>query len=67
MDKTLIERINELARRQKAQGLNEDELLEQAALRAEYIREIRAGIEAQLEMVYIENEEGEYEKLQKKE
>ena len=40
--------------------------MEQAALRAEYLKEVRAGLEAQLEMVYIENEEGEYEKLQKK-
>ena len=66
MDKTLIERINELARKQKTDGLSEEELVEQVALRAEYLKEVRAGLEAQLEMVYIENEEGEYEKLQKK-
>ena len=66
MDKKQIERINELARKQKTDGLSEEELVEQAALRAEYLKEVRAGLEAQLEMVYIENEEGEYEKLQKK-
>ena len=66
MDKTLIERINELARKQKTDGISEEELVEQVALRAEYLKEVRAGLEAQLEMVYIENEEGEYEKLQKK-
>jgi len=66
MDKALIERINELAHKQKTDGLSEEELVEQVALRAEYLKEVRAGLEAQLEMVYIENEEGEYEKLQKK-
>ena len=37
MDKTLIERINELARKQKTDGLSEEEMVEQAALRAEYL------------------------------
>lgn len=66
MDKKQIERINELARKQKAEGLCEEELAEQAALRAQYLREFRANMEAQLEMIMIENEDGEYEKLQKK-
>ena len=66
MDKAQIERINELARKQKAGGLSEAEREEQAQLRAQYIREMRAHMEAQLEMVLIENEEGVYEKLQKK-
>ena len=66
MDKAQIDRINELARKQKAEGLSEAEREEQAQLRAQYIREMRAHMEAQLEMVLIENEEGVYEKLQKK-
>ncbi len=66
MDKAQIERINELARKQKVGGLSEAEREEQAQLRAQYIREMRAHMEAQLEMVLIENEEGVYEKLQKK-
>ena len=66
MDKKQIERINELARKQKAEGLCEEELIEQAELRAQYLQEFRANMEAQLEMIMIENEDGEYEKLQKK-
>jgi len=66
LDKAQIDRINELARKQKAEGLSEEERVEQAQLRAQYIREMRAHMEAQLEMVLIENEEGVYEKLQKK-
>jgi len=66
LDKAQIERINELARKQKVGGLSEAEREEQAQLRAQYIREMRAHMEAQLEMVLIENEEGVYEKLQKK-
>lgn len=66
MDKAKIDRINQLARKQKAEGLTPAEQEEQAALRAQYIREMRAHMEAQLEMILIENEEGGYDKLQKK-
>ena len=42
MAKAKIERINFLANKKKTVGLNEEELAEQAALRAEYIKEFRA-------------------------
>ncbi|HSK68830.1 MAG TPA: DUF896 domain-containing protein [Candidatus Limnocylindria bacterium] len=67
MDKSLIERINFLARKKKAEGLTEEEAAEQAALRREYIALFRQGMEAQLKQIYIQNEEGEYEPLRKKE
>jgi len=67
MDKAQIERINELARKKKAEGLNEEELREQAELRAQYLREFRANMEATLQAVRVEQEDGTYKPLVKKE
>jgi len=67
MDKAQIERINELARKKKAEGLNEEELKEQAELRAQYLREFRANMEETLKMVRVEQEDGTYKPLVKKE
>lgn len=67
MDKAQIERINELARKKKAEGLTEEELKEQAELRAQYLREFRANMEETLKMVRVEQEDGSYKPLVKKE
>ena len=67
MDKAQIERINELARKKKAEGLNEEELKEQAELRAQYLREFRANMEETLKMARVEQEDGTYKPLVKKE
>lgn len=67
MTREQIERINTLARKKKAEGLTAQEALEQQALREEYLREFRQNLREQLEHVYIENEDGQYEKLKKKE
>ncbi len=67
MDKALIDRINELARKKKAEGLSDLELKEQVDLRQQYLSEFRAGMQATLEQIWLENEDGVYEKLQKKE
>ncbi|MDD4079851.1 MAG: DUF896 domain-containing protein [Eubacteriales bacterium] len=66
MTREQMERINALARKQKAEGLTEEEAAEQKALRQKYIREARENLLKQLEHVYIENEDGRYEKLRKK-
>ena len=66
MEKEQIERINELARKKKAEGLTEEELAEQAALRAQYLREFRANMEATLQAVRVEQEDGTYKPLEKK-
>jgi glyoxalase family protein len=66
LDKELIDRINALARMQKAGGLSDEEICEQAQLRKTYIRELREGMQAQLEQIWIQNEDGTYEKVQKK-
>ena len=66
MDKAQIERINELARKKKAEGLTEEETKEQAALRAQYLKEFRANMEATLQAVRVEQADGSYKPLEKK-
>ena len=66
MDKAQIERINELARKKKAEGLTEEETKEQAALRAQYLAEFRANMEATLQAVRVEQADGTYKPLEKK-
>lgn len=44
MEKVKIDRINELGRLMKARELTEEEKKEQAALRAEYMAEVRAAL-----------------------
>lgn len=67
MDPLLIARINELAKLQKTVGLTAQEKSEQATLRGEYLREIRAQFRQTLENVRIETADGEYVKPQRKE
>ena len=66
MEKEQIERINELARKKKSVGLTAAEAEEQAALRAQYLREFRANMEATLQAVRVEQEDGTYKPLEKK-
>lgn len=66
MEKEQIERINELARKKKTVGLNAEELEEQAVLRAQYLREFRANMEATLQAVRVEQADGTYKPLEKK-
>ena len=66
MDYKDIERINELARKKKTVGLTESEVAEQQRLRRQYLDEFKANMKATLDNVYIEREDGSYEKLQKK-
>jgi len=66
VEKRDIERINELARKKKTVGLTETEVKEQARLRRQYIDEFKENMKATLDQVYIEREDGTYEKLKKK-
>ena len=66
MDHEQIERINELARKQKIMELTEAELAEQAKLRAQYLKEFRENMEATLRAVRVEQEDGSYKPLEKK-
>lgn len=56
MDNSKIQRINELARKSKANGLSDVEKAEQASLRAEYLAAVRRNFKAQLDSIeYIDN------------
>ncbi len=58
MDKQKIDRINELYRRSKAEGLTEKEKKEQKLLRAEYLEAVRRNLRAQLNNIDIEEKDG---------
>ena len=58
MEQAKIERINELARKKKSQGLTPAEQKEQAKLREEYIEGYRRSVRAQVEGLKIVDEEG---------
>ena len=58
MDNTKIDRINTLANKQKSVGLTEEEKLEQAELRKEYIESIRASLIANLNNISIQEADG---------
>ena len=53
MEKTKIDRINQLARKSKTEGLTDAEKEEQKLLRKEFLAEIRADFRATLESIEI--------------
>lgn len=58
MTEEKINRINELARKQKTEGLNEAEKQEQYKLRREYIDGFKRSLTAQLDNTYILEPDG---------
>ena len=56
MEKAKIDRISELSRKQRSEGLNEEELAEQKALREEYIQSIRSNFRSVLENIEFTDE-----------
>ena len=56
MDEKKITRINELARKAKAEGLTDAEIEERAALRQEYLNAVMANARSVLENTYIVDE-----------
>ena len=66
MTQELLERINFLAKKSKAEGLSEEEKAEQQALRAQYIKEFRQGVINTLNNTYIMDEQGNKRKLEKR-
>lgn len=60
-----IKRINLLAKKANEGSLTEDEKKEQAALRDEYVRAMRASLKSQLDNAYIKNPDGSVTPLKK--
>ena len=65
MQAELIQRINELARKFKSEGLTESEKAEQETLRNQYRQEFKNNLTSQLENTYIMDEHGNKRKLGK--
>ena len=61
-----IDRINELARKSKAQGLTDSEKEEQAKLRRLYIDSFKESLVGQLENTYIVDEHGNKRKVKRR-
>ena len=66
MDKSRIDRINELYRKSKAEGLSEVEKMEQQILRKEYIDAIKRNLSSQLGNISIQEKDGSITDLGKK-
>ncbi len=62
----VIARINELARKAKAEGLTAEEITERDKLRRIYIDSVKANLVGQLENTYIVRPDGTKEKVSKK-
>lgn len=58
MEKQKIDRINELYRKSKAEGLTDAERKEQKILRREYLELVRRNLSSQLNNIDIEEKDG---------
>ena len=64
MERKKIDRINELARKAKTlEGLTEEEMIERAILRREYIDAVTGNLRAQLDNTWIVDERGNKRRL----
>lgn len=61
-----LDRINELARKHKAEGLTEEEKQEQKKLREEYLAEFRKYFRGQLDSITIVRPDGSRTPLRRK-
>ena len=66
MNEEKINRINELARKAKTEGLTETEKEEQTILRKEFIANVRMNLKAQLDNIDLVNPDGSIENLGEK-
>lgn len=58
MEQSKINRINELAKKKKTQGLTNEEAKEQKTLYKEYLASIRLNLTSQLDNMVIEDKDG---------
>lgn len=71
IDQKTIDRINELAKKNKEEGLTEEEKKEREMLRKEYLKQFRENLRGQLEQIKFvedmsEEELAEYNRKHKK-
>ncbi|MCC8181437.1 MAG: DUF896 domain-containing protein [Clostridiales bacterium] len=66
MKQERIDRINELARKAKSEGLTEAELAERDVLRREYIDAVKASLRSQLDHTYVVDAQGNKRPLAKR-
>lgn len=66
ISKELLDRINELARKSREEGLTGCEEIEQQRLRKEYVTAFRGRVQSVLENTYIQDPDGTKKKLEKK-
>ena len=67
MTQEKIDRINELARKAREEGLTPEEAEEQKALRAEYVADMRRSLTSQLDRIIIVEPDGTKRPLKKDE
>ncbi len=67
MEQHKIDRINELARKHKAEGLTEEEHAEREALRREYADAVLGSLRRHLDNTYVVDHKGNKTKLKRKE
>lgn len=65
MNQKKIDRINELSRKSKTEGLTEEEKAEQTALRNEYRQSVVGNLSAQLDNTYVMTPDGKKRKVGK--
>ena len=65
MEQKKIERINELSRLSKQRELTDEEKVERAALRQEYVDSVLGDLKNQLDNTYVMDEKGNKTKLTK--
>ena len=63
MDQKKIDRINELAKLAKERELTDEEKVERAALRQEYVNSVLGDLRNQLNNTYVMDEKGNKTKL----
>jgi uncharacterized protein YnzC (UPF0291/DUF896 family) len=66
ISKEMLDRINELSRKNREEGLDECEKAEQQALRQKYLDAFKQRLKAELDCVVVQEPDGSKHKLQEK-
>lgn len=66
MNQEKIDRINELAKKSKAEGLTEEEKQEQQVLRQEFLMNVRMNLKSQLDNIDVVEKDGSITNLGEK-